>query len=116
TVNWLLAQLPDLRSPQLLFGQLVSEHKSLERIFLRDPALLSDVLTLAAWSPLLATTIENNPDYVIWLQRERAITRVRTGEELSEALGSFSLINSQPDPHAMLARFRRRDFLPPHLH
>ena len=116
TVNRLLAQLPDPRSPQLLFEQLVSEHKSLERIFLRDPALLSDVLTLAAWSPLLATTIENNPDYVIWLQRERAITRVRTGEELSESLGRFALINSQLDPHVMLARFRRRELLRTYLH
>ena len=116
TVNRLLAQLPNPRSPQLLFEQLVSEHKSLERIFLRDPALLSDVLTLAAWSPLLATTIENNPDYVIWLQRERAITRVRTGEELSESLGRFALINSQLDPHVMLARFRRRELLRTYLH
>lgn len=116
TVNRLLAQLPDPRTSQLLFDQLVAERKSLERTFQRDPALLSDVLTLAAWSPLLATTIENNPDYVMWLQRERAVTRVRTGEELGESLGRFALINSQLDPHIMLARFRRRELLRTYLH
>ena len=116
TVDRLLAQLPDPRTPQLLFDQLVSEPKSLERTFQRDPALLSDVLTLAAWSPLLATTIENNPEYVMWLQRERAITRVRTREELGESLGRFALINSQLDPHVMLARFRRRELLRTYLH
>jgi len=77
TVNRLLAQLPDPRTSQLLFDQLITERKSLERTFQRDPALLSDVLTLAAWSPLLATTIENNPDYVMWLQRERAVLQAR---------------------------------------
>jgi len=116
TVNRLLSQLPDRRTPQLLFDQLVSGPKSLERTFQRDPALLSDVLTLAAWSPLLATTIENNRDYVMWLQRERAITRVRTREELGESLGRFALINSQLDPHVMLARFRRRELLRTYLH
>jgi glutamine synthetase adenylyltransferase len=78
-----------------------------ETCFRKDPALLSDVLTLAAWSPLLATTLENHPDYVSWLQRERVLTRVRTREELGESLGRFALINSQLDPHVMLARFRR---------
>ena len=115
-VSRLLVQLPDPRSPQLLFDQLVSEHKPVERTFQRDPALLSDVLTLAAWSPLLAATIENNPDYVMWLQRERAVTRVRTREELGESLGRFALINSQLDPHVMLARFRRRELLRTYLH
>ena len=78
--------------------------------------MLSDVLTLAAWSPLLATTLENHPDYVSWLQRERSLTRVRTREELGESLGRFALINSQLEPHVMLARFRRRELLRTYLH
>ncbi|MFN2576278.1 MAG: hypothetical protein ABR607_01155 [Pyrinomonadaceae bacterium] len=115
-VDRLLVQLPDPRSSQLLFNRLLSEDQSLERTFLRDPALLSDVLTLAAWSPLLAATLENNPDYVIWLQRERTVTRVRTRDELGESLGRFALINSQLDPHVMLTRFRRRELLRTYLH
>lgn len=115
-VNGFLAQLPDSHTAQLLFDRLVRENKSLERAFQRDPGLLSDVLTIAAWSPLLATTLENNPDYVMWLQRERKLTRVRTREELGESLGRFALINSRLNPHVMLARFRRRELLRTYLH
>jgi glutamate-ammonia-ligase adenylyltransferase len=116
TVARVLPQLPEPRAAQLLFERLIAEQPSLERVFQRDPGLLSDVLTLAAWSPLLATTLENNPDYVTWLQRERAITRVRTREELGESLGRFALINSQINPHVMLSRFRRRELLRTYLH
>ena len=115
TVEHLLAQLPEPHAAQLLFDRL-SQNPSIRNLFQRDPALLSDVLTLAAWSPLLATTLENNPDYVSWLQRERKTTRVHTREELGESLGRFALINSQLDPHVMLTRFRRRELLRTYLH
>ena len=115
-LDHLLAQLPDPRTAKLLFDRLIAEHRSLERTFQRDPGLLSDVVTIAAWSPLLAITLENNPDYVTWLQRERRLTRVRTREELGESLGRFALINSQINPHVMLARFRRRELLRTYLH
>jgi glutamate-ammonia-ligase adenylyltransferase len=116
TVDRLLPQLPDPRTAQLLFDRLISENGSLERTFESDLGLLSDVLTIAAWSPLLATTLENNPQYVAWLQRERRVTRVRTREELGESLGRFALVNSQLNPHVMLARFRRRELLRIYLH
>ena len=114
-VEHLLGQLPDSNAAQLLYDRLAS-HSSIQILFQRDPALLSDVLTLAAWSPLLATTLENNPNYVTWLQRERSLTRVRTREDLGESLARFALINSQLDPHVMLARFRRRELLRIYLH
>jgi glutamate-ammonia-ligase adenylyltransferase len=114
-VPQLLAQLPEPRTARHLYDQL-TQNSSIARLFQNDPALLSDVLTLAAWSPLLATTLENNPDYVGWLQRERIVTRVRTREELDESLARFALINSQLDPHVMLARFRRRELLRTYLH
>lgn len=115
TVRHLLAQLPEPHAAQLLYDRL-STQPSIRHLFQKDPALLSDVLTLAAWSPLLATTLENHPDYVSWLQRERSLTRVRTREELGESLGRFALINSQLEPHVMLARFRRRELLRTYLH
>ncbi|HXI26706.1 MAG TPA: hypothetical protein VNG71_22835 [Pyrinomonadaceae bacterium] len=116
TVERLLNQLPEQRTAELLFDRLIQTRASLERTFQRDGALLSGVLTLAAWSPLLATTIENNPDYVSWLQRERVDPRVRSCEELSESLARFALINSTVDPHVMLSRFRRRELLRTYLH
>jgi glutamate-ammonia-ligase adenylyltransferase len=116
TVERLLNQLPERRTAELLFDTLVKTNTSLERTFQRDGALLSDVLTVAAWSPLLAITIENNPDYVSWLQRERIDPRVRSCEDLSESLARFALINSTLDPHVMLSRFRRRELLRTYLH
>src|SRR3989440_6378205 len=116
TVERLLNQLPERRASELLFDRLLQTRPSLERTFQRDGALLSDVLTLAASSPLLTTTIENNPDYVTWLQRERVDPRVRSCEELSESLARFALINSQLNPHVMLSRFRRRELLRTYLH
>src|SRR6185503_14109347 len=114
-VAHLLSQLPDSHSAQVLFARL-NENHSVGRLFQQEPGLLSDILALAAWSPLLAATLEQNPEYVAWLQRERANTRVRTHEELGESLGRFSLTNSTLDPHVMLARFRRRELLRTYLH
>ena len=115
-VERVLNQLPERRTSELLFDRLLQTRPSIEHTFQRDVALLSDVLTLAAWSPLLAQTLENSPDYVTWLKRERADSRVRSCEELRESLARFALINSQIDPHVMLARFRRRELLRTYLH
>ncbi len=115
-VEQLLRQLPESHAAQFLFARLVDGHDSILRLFQREPGLLSDVLALAAWSPLLATTLEQNPDYLAWLQRERTSTRVRTREEMGESLARFALTNSQLDPHVLLARFRRRELLRTYLH
>ena len=114
-VEQLLNSLPERRSAERLLDQL-SRHASAQKLLNQNPALLSDVLTLAAWSPLLATTIENNPEYVSWLQGERENVRVRTREQLDESLARFALINSRLDSHVMLARFRRRELLRTYLH
>jgi glutamate-ammonia-ligase adenylyltransferase len=115
-VERLLRQLPESHAAQLLFDRLVREHEHVRRLFQREPGLLSDVLAIAAWSPLLAATLEQNPDYLPWLQRERVSARVRTREELSESLARFALTNSALDPHVILARFRRRELLRTYLH
>ena len=78
--------------------------------------MLSDTLALAAWSPLLATTLEQNPDYVSWLKRERADVRVRTCDQLRESLARFALTNSTLTPQVLFARFRRRELLRIYLH
>ncbi|MDX6446651.1 MAG: [glutamine synthetase] adenylyltransferase / [glutamine synthetase]-adenylyl-L-tyrosine [Blastocatellia bacterium] len=115
-VEQLLGQLPESHAPRLLFNRLVDGHASILNLFKRQPGLLSDVLAIAAWSPLLATTLEQDPDYISWLQRERVSTRVRTREEMGESLARFALTNSQLDPHVLLARFRRRELLRTYLH
>jgi glutamate-ammonia-ligase adenylyltransferase len=111
-----LNKLPDSHTPRVLYDRLVERDGSIAKLFERDQGLLLDVLALAAWSPWLATTLEQNPDYLTWLQRERLNTRVHSREDIGESLARFALTHSQLDPHDMFARFRRRELLRIYLH
>ncbi len=115
-VESLLRDLPDDNGARLFLERLSQEQPRSFHKLQRDPGLLSDALALAAWSPLLATTLEQNPDYIAWLVRERGDTRVRTREQLKESLARFALTNSSVGPQVMLARFRRRELLRTYLH
>jgi len=108
--------LPDQNGPRLFLERLAKEQPRSYQTLLKQPALLADVLALAAWSPLLATTLEQNSEYLSWLGRERADPRVRTADELKESLARFALTNSSLNPQVLLARFRRRELLRTYLH
>src|ERR1044072_6838180 len=101
--------LPDQHGARLFLERLAKEQPRAHQNLLKQPALLADVLALAAWSPLLATTIEENPEYLPWLSRDRADPRVRTCDELKEALARFALMNSSLNPQVWLVRVRRRE-------
>jgi len=115
-VEFLLRDLPDQNGAQLFLDRLSNEQPLAYRNLIKQPALLADVLALAAWSPLLATTLEQNPEYFPWLARERTEPRVRSLDELKESLARFSLTNSTLNPQNLLARFRRRELLRTYLH
>lgn len=115
-VESLVRDLPDEAGARLFLERLANEQPRTLQKLTSDPALLSDTLALAAWSPLLATTLEQNPDYVSWLMRERVDTRVRTREQLKESLARFALTNSSLSPQVLFARFRRRELLRTYLH
>jgi len=115
-VESLIRDLPDEKGARLFLERLSNEQPRTFQTLLRDAALLSDTLALAAWSPLLATTLEQNPDYVSWLKRERADVRVRTCDQLRESLARFALTNSTLTPQVLFARFRRRELLRLYLH
>ena len=107
----IIRELPDSPAAERFFLDLSERHPGDTARAARDTALLSDILTLSAFSPLLATTILQNPTYLAWLARERADIRIRTKEDLLESLARFSLMHSQIEPHDLLARFRRRELL-----
>ena len=115
-LEFLLRDLPDQNGARLFLERIAKEQPRAHQSLLKQPALLADVLALAAWSPLLATTIEQNPEYLAWLSRERSDPRVRTADELKEALARFALTNSSLNPQVLLARFRRRELLRIYLH
>ena len=110
-VESLIRGLPDEQGARLFLERFANEHPRIHRTLIKEAGLLSDVLAIAAWSPLLATTLEQNPDYVHWLARERLNPRVRSCEELKEALARFALTNSTLTHQVLLARFRRRELL-----
>jgi len=115
-VDFLLRDLPDQTGARLFIERLAKENPRFYQTLAKQPALLADVLAIAAWSPLLATTLEQNPEYFHWLSRERLDPRVRTSDELKESLARFALTNSTLNTQNVLARFRRRELLRTYLH
>jgi len=115
-IESLVRDLPDAEGARLFLERLQAEHPRSVKTLVRDAGLFSDALALSAWSPLLATTLAQNPDYLAWLARERVQTRVRSREELTESLARFASTNSQLDVQVLLARFRRRELLRIYLH
>lgn len=107
----LIKGLPDSESVQRFVERFERENPhEFQRLSKKD-GLLSDVLTLAAYSPLLANTLLQNPQYVPWLGRKRSDSKIRDKEELLEALARFTLTNSQLETHVLLSRFQRRELL-----
>ena len=118
-IDFLLRDLPDQNGARLFLDRIANEQPRAYKSLTTQPgqkALLADVLALAAWSPLLATTLEQNPEYFPWLARERTEPRVRSLDDLKESLARFALTNSSLNPQNLLARFRRRELLRTYLH
>lgn len=115
-IDSLIRDLPDAESARRFLDQFGEKNPSQKNKLLKNEGLLSDVLTLVSFSPLLAATVLQNPNYLSWLGRHRSESKIRDKEELLESLGRFSLMNSMVEPQILLARFRRRELLRVFLH
>jgi glutamate-ammonia-ligase adenylyltransferase len=111
SIEELTENLPDTRGARLFFAQLSEKFTAEAKKLAKNEGLLSDVLTLAAFSPLFSTTILQNPDYISWLNRQRISSKVCAKEEILESLARFALVNSGVETNILLARFRRRELL-----
>ena len=109
--EFLIQTLPDPESARRFLHQLEEKHRAQSAKLRKKEALLSDALTLVSYSPLLAATLLQNPEYLWWLERERKIGGVRGKDDLLESLARFSLTHSQVGPQILLARFRRRELM-----
>lgn len=103
--------LPDADAALRFLHQLGEKHPKYADRLKRNDALLSDVLALVSYSPLLSTTLLQNPEYLSWLDRKRTTVGVRGKDQLLESLARFALTNSTLEPNVLLARFRRRELL-----
>ncbi len=106
-----MKDLPDAESARRFYEQFAEKNPSKTKILEKNEGLLSDVLTIAAFSPLLSTTILQHPEYLSWLNNQRKSASVRGKEELLESLARFALTNSTLETNVLLARFRRRELL-----
>ncbi|HXG82683.1 MAG TPA: hypothetical protein VNI84_01530 [Pyrinomonadaceae bacterium] len=111
SIEKLTEKLPDSDGAKRFYEQLAEKFPFEVKKLSKNEGLLSDVLTVAAYSPLLATTILQNPQYISWLDRQRVSAKVRGKEELLESLARFALTNSGVETNVLLARFRRRELL-----
>ncbi len=107
----LIIDLPDPDAAVQFIRRFEEVQPSSYRRLLKNEALLSDVITLVSYSPLLATTLQQNPEYINWLDRRRKDKGVRGKDELLESLARFSLTNSTLETQVIFARFRRRELL-----
>ena len=110
-IQTFVKNLPDPEGAERFYSQLSEKHPAQTKKLDKNEGLLSDILTLTAFSPLLAVTILQHPDYIWWLARQRISAKVRGREEMLESLARFALTNSQIEPNILLARFRRRELL-----
>jgi glutamate-ammonia-ligase adenylyltransferase len=110
-IEQLVRDLPDPEGARRFLAQLEQETPAAHAKLLKGEGLLSDVLTLVSFSPLLATTLLQNPEYLWWLARKRVDSGVRGKDELVESLARFSLTNSQVEPQVLYSRFRRRELI-----
>ena len=93
-----IADLPDPEAAERFLRTLAEKHPGEHDKLLANAGLLSDVATLASFSPLLAATLLQNPDYLWWLDRRRLDSGVRSRDDLLESLGQFSMTHSTLEP------------------
>ncbi len=108
SLEQLIKDLPNAEDASRFFDELPPKESSK---LLKHQGLLSDVLVLASFSPLLAITLLQNPNYISWLNRRRLETQIPSKEELLESLARFAATNSQVEADELFARFRRRELL-----
>lgn len=103
--------LPDPPGARRFMQRFSQEHPPVAAWAAERPALLANLLVLAAHSPFLAETMLRHPDYIEWLGHERDLDRLKSKEELFEDLARFAAIHSSLSEAALLARFKRREWL-----
>ncbi|MBC7796926.1 MAG: hypothetical protein H7Z37_08645 [Pyrinomonadaceae bacterium] len=112
-IEFLIQDLPDADFARRFFTQLTDKNPVEANKLLRqqNQGLLADVLALATFSPFLATTLLQHPEYISWFGRNRNEANNRGRDELLESLARFSATNSTLEPQILLSRFRRRELL-----
>lgn len=77
----------------------------------RYPAALSYLIAIFGYSGYLAETLLSEPQLVVQFARDRYFTKLKSKEDLMQDFARFSTTNPDPWLAALLARFKRRNYL-----
>ena len=77
----------------------------------RYPAALSYLIAIFGYSGYLAETLLSEPQLVVQFARDRNFTKLKSKEDLMQDFARFSTTNPDPWLAALLARFKRRNYL-----
>ncbi len=77
----------------------------------RFPAALSYLIAIFGYSGYLAETLLSEPQLVAQFARDRNFTKLKSKEDLMQDFARFSTTNPDPWLAALLARFKRRNYL-----
>ncbi len=77
----------------------------------RVPAALSYLIAIFGYSGYLAETLLSEPQLVVQFARDRNFTKLKSMEDLMQDFARFSTTNPDPWLAALLARFKRRNYL-----
>ena len=77
----------------------------------RYPTALSYLIAIFGYSGYLAETLLSEPQLVLQFARDRNFTKLKSKEDLMQDFARFSTTNPDPWLAALLARFKRRNYL-----
>ena len=77
----------------------------------RHPAALSYLIAIFGYSGYLAEALLSEPQLVLQIARDRRFTKLKSKEDLMQDFARFATTNPDPWLAALLARFKRRNYL-----
>ena len=77
----------------------------------RYPTALSYLIAIFGYSGYLAETLLSEPQLVVQFARDRNFTKLKSKEDLMQDFARFSTTNPDPWLAALLAHFKRRNYL-----
>jgi len=83
----------------------------LKNSILKNPYRLQLLLAILSHSQDLADTLIQNPQYLSWLFEDKNLSSIKSKEDLLEDLSKFMLTYSTMKSEAIVAKFKRREYL-----
>ena len=112
SLSSLLAIAPDADVAVNQFQRLAeAASRDLLQLMEKHPSLVHYAVVVFGYSPWLGETLIQNPDLFHGFVRERQLDRTHSRDELQEAFARMRSRSFETDTAALLARFKRREYV-----